>query len=60
MLHEGEYQELVPAAGGLLQSGVFPGLWLDAEALLRGDMKEVLAALRRGLDSLEHRTFVAQ
>jgi Uma2 family endonuclease len=60
LLHEGEYQELTPAAGGLLQSAVFPGLWLDPEALLRGDMKEVLAALRRGLDSLEHRAFVAQ
>ena len=59
-LREGEHQELAPAAGGLLQSGVFPGLWLDAEALLRGDMRGVLAALRRGLDSPEHRAFAAQ
>jgi Uma2 family endonuclease len=59
-LREGEYQEMVPAADGLLKSGVFPGLWLEAAALLRGDMKAVLAALRRGLDSPEHHTFLAR
>jgi Uma2 family endonuclease len=59
-LCEGEYQEIAPAPNGLLQSGAFPGLWLDAAALLRGDMKAVLATLRRGLDSPEHRAMVAQ
>jgi Uma2 family endonuclease len=53
-LRDGEYQELAVAADALLKSGVFPGLWLDAAALLRGDMKTVLAVLRRGLDSPEH------
>lgn len=59
-LREGEYQEMAPTGEGLLQSGVFPGLWLDVGALLRGDMKAVLATLRRGLDSPEHRAFAAQ
>lgn len=59
-LHEGEYRELAPAGDGMLKSGVFPGLWLNAGALLRGDVKAVLAALRRGLDSPEHHAFVAQ
>jgi Uma2 family endonuclease len=59
-LREGEYHEIAPAPDGLLQSRVFPGLWLDAAALLRGDMKTVLAALRRGLDSPEHRACLAQ
>ncbi|MGO8678460.1 MAG: Uma2 family endonuclease [Limisphaerales bacterium] len=59
-LRHGEYQELAPADDGLLKSGVFPGLWLDAAALLRGDMKTVLAAVRRGLDSPDHRAFLAQ
>jgi len=59
-LREGEYQEIASAPNGLLPSGVFPGLWLDAAALLRGDMRTVLATLRRGLDSPEHRVFVAQ
>jgi Uma2 family endonuclease len=53
-LREGDYHEIAPAADALLKSGVFPGLWLDPAALLRGDMKAVLAALRSGLDSPEH------
>ena len=59
-LREGEYHELTPADDGLLKSGVFPGLWLDAAALLRGDMKAILATVRRGLDSPEHRAFLAR
>ena len=58
-LREAEYQEMAPAPDGLLKSGVFPGLWLDTGALLRGDMKAVLTALRRGLESPEHKAFVA-
>ena len=58
-LREEEYQEIAPAEDGLLKSGTFPGLWLDTTALLRGDLKGALAALRRGLDSAEHRAFVA-
>jgi Uma2 family endonuclease len=57
-LREGEYHEIAPDANGLLKSGVFPGLWLDTAALLRGDMKTVLVVLRRGLESPEHRAFV--
>lgn len=41
----------------VLKSGVFPGLWLDAAAQLRGEMYTVLAALRRSLDSPEHMEF---
>src|SRR5271166_1055106 len=57
-LREGDYQEITPAADGLLKSHVFPGLWLDAAALLRGDMKGVLASLRRGLESPDHQAFL--
>ena len=53
-LREGDYREIAPASDGLLKSGVFPGLWLDVAALLRGDLKSVFATLRRGLDSPEH------
>jgi Uma2 family endonuclease len=56
-LRDGEYKELVPAPDGFLKSGVFPGLWLDVAALLKGDMKAVLAVLRRGLESPEHTAF---
>ena len=48
------------AAGddGLHRSATFPGLWLDAAALLRGDLAAVLDGLRRGLASPEHLAFV--
>lgn len=59
-LREEQYQEIAADSEGLLKSTIFPGLWLDANALLRGDMKGVLAALRRGLDVPEHGAFVAK
>jgi Uma2 family endonuclease len=59
-LREEEYQELARSTEGLLQSRIFPGLWLDTGSLLRGNMKAVLACLRRGLESPEHRAFAAQ
>ena len=42
----------------LLKSPVFPGLWLDPEALVRRDLAVVLAALNRGIASSEHADFV--
>ena len=50
-LRDGAFVELAPDADGLLKSAVFPGLWLDASALLRGDLRAVLDALRRRLES---------
>jgi len=58
-LKEGEYQEIIPQADGVLKSAVFPGLWLDVQALLRGEKKTVLATLRKGLESPEHQSFVS-
>lgn len=58
-LREGDYQQIAPEPDGLLKSKVFPGLWLDARALLHGDIKAVLTTLRRGLDSTEHAAFLA-
>ena len=54
-LREGEYLEFPWQADGMIKSAVFPGLWLDSAAILRGDMKTVLAAVRRGLESPEHK-----
>jgi Uma2 family endonuclease len=59
-LRDGLYTEIVADNDGMLKSGAFPGLWLDAAALLRGDLKTVLAVLRRGLDSPEHLAFLAR
>ena len=44
----------------LYRSKVFPGLWLDPEALIRGDTAALQAALQRGLASPEHADFVAR
>ena len=43
--------------GGVLRSEVFPGLWLDRAALLRGDAAGVLACLNAGLAAPEHVAF---
>src|SRR5438876_786375 len=38
VLHAGQYERLPLDAAGLYCSEVFPGLWLDPAALLRGDL----------------------
>jgi Uma2 family endonuclease len=45
---------------GLYQSEVFPGLWLDPAALVRGDMARVMEVLQQGLASPEHAAFRAR
>ena len=51
----------VPAgAEGLYRSEVFPGLWLDPQALLADDIKGMLAALDKGVATPEHAAFVAR
>jgi Uma2 family endonuclease len=57
---EGQFDRLAPAAGGVLVSTVFPGLWLDPGALVRGEMAVVLAVLQQGQTSAEHAEFVAR
>jgi hypothetical protein len=46
-----------PEADGILRSRVFPGLWLDAAALFRGDMRRVRSVLKRGMATPEHKAF---
>jgi Uma2 family endonuclease len=60
MLREGEYVVQSPDAEGLLKSDVFPGLWLDPVALLRGDLARVAEVVARGTKSDEHRVFAAR
>ena len=43
---------------GVYRSAMFPGLWLDAAALLSGDLARVLAVLQQGIGSPEHAAFV--
>lgn len=55
--HAGAFARLAPEADGVVKSLVFPGLWLDVPALLRGDAAAVLARLQTGLATAEHRAF---
>ena len=57
-LQDGDYVSLVPDEQGVLHSQVFPGLWLNVEAMLRGEMRSVLAVLQTGIESAEHQAFV--
>ena len=60
VLREGRYEPLAPAADGICRSEVFPGLWLDSAALLRGDFAAVRKAAEQGLASPEHAQFAAR
>ena len=51
VLQAGDYQRMLPDAAGVLRSEVFPGLWLETAAMLRGDLATVLQVLNRGLAS---------
>ena len=60
VLRDGRFDRLAPTSTGLLCSETFPGLWLDADALTRGDFVEVMAALQRGIQDPTHAAFVAE
>lgn len=53
------YVPLPPAPDGLLRSRTFPGLWLDAAALMAGDLRAVFQAVHRGAAEADHAHFVA-
>jgi len=56
----GQFVGLNPDAAGWLRSEVFPGLWLDGQALVHRDLAQVLFVLQQGLASAEHATFVSR
>jgi Uma2 family endonuclease len=60
VLRAGQYERVSLDAEGLYRSEVFPGLWLDPAALLRGDLATVLAIVQRGLTSPEHAAFMTR
>jgi putative restriction endonuclease len=59
-LRSGEFEALTADAAGIIRSEVFPGVWLDAAALIRGDMRRVLAVVREGIALPEHAEFIKQ
>ena len=60
VLKRRKYVKLRLDGNGLYCSAVFPGLWLDPAALIRGDSTALQAALQRGLATPEHAAFVAK
>lgn len=57
-LERGEYLELSADSNGIVQSQVFPGLWLAVADLLAGNMQRVLSVLQTGLQSPEYAAFI--
>jgi hypothetical protein len=53
------FLEVASGADNVLRSPNFPGLWLDAGALLREDDRRFQEVLNMGLQSPEHAAFVA-
>ncbi len=56
----GESYQKLSADAGILKSELFPGLWLDAAAFVRGDLAVVLDVLGEGLATAEHTAFVRE
>lgn len=53
-----KYQRIDPDDAGVLKSVVFPGLWLNGQALFDKDTMLLQAVLQQGLQSPEHTAFV--
>jgi hypothetical protein len=60
VLRGSQFDPLPIDQNGVYRSEVFPGLWLDAAAMIRRDLAQVLQVLQQGLASPEHVAFVAQ
>lgn len=52
------YVRVKPDAHGMIRSRVFPGLWLNATALLAGNLDKAITDLQKGLKSKGHAAFV--
>ncbi|MGK7894015.1 MAG: Uma2 family endonuclease [Xenococcus sp. (in: cyanobacteria)] len=50
-LIEGKYIKLMANEKGIICSEIFPALWLDKQALLTGNLAQVLAVLQQGLEA---------
>lgn len=59
-LREDDYFPIAADEHGIIASRVFPGLRLDAPAMLADDMRRVMETLQAGLASAEHAAFVTR
>jgi putative restriction endonuclease len=60
ILRRGRFVDLAPSSDGIYRSEVFPGLWLDPEALLSGDLRRLQSVVDLGCATPEHAAFVAR
>lgn len=54
------FRKLRPGPDGIYRSEVFPGLWLDPEALYAEDLDRLIEVLNQGLATPEHEAFAAE
>ena len=54
-----DYVVISASSEGLIKSRVFPGLWLEVKGLVARNGGAVMARLQEGLNSPEHKAFVA-
>ena len=57
---DGALARVAPDPDGFYRSNVFPGLWLDPNALLMGDLRRLRQVVELGLATPEHAAFVAR
>jgi len=57
-LREGEYIKLLADSEGIIKSEIFPGLWLDEQSLLTGNLAQVLTILQQGIATVDHQNFI--
>ena len=57
---EGTQYARLPCDAGIYRSHVFPGLWLDVQALLEGNLLKVFEIVQQGVATDEHRVFVTK
>jgi Uma2 family endonuclease len=58
VLRDGQFADLPADSAGMFRSEIFPGLWLDASALVAGNLAQVQNLLEQGVATPEHAEFV--
>jgi Uma2 family endonuclease len=58
VLQGGSFTPLAASTDGTYRSGILPGLWLDAPAMLRDDWQTAMKTIQQGIASPEHASFV--
>ncbi len=56
---QGEQYTRLPCEDGIYRSRVFPGLWLDVQALIDGQLLKVFQVVQQGAATEKHRQFLA-